>query len=468
MPAESSNNSHFWTDIRDAIAGKHHDYTQGRLSRSIFLLAIPMVLEMFMQSIFAVADAFFVAKLGAAAVATVGFSESIIVIFLAVSLGLGMGTTAMIARRIGEKDLTGAAITGLQAIYLGLLCSLGILVIGSFFGADLLRLIGAPEDVMEVGTGFATHIIAGSGTITMLFLINGAFRGAGNPAIALRALAIANLLNVVLDPVFIFGWGPIPAMGLTGAAIATNVARSIGVLYQFSVLFGNKGDLNLRSIPLQIDPRAMHRLIQISSVGIFQFLVAMTSFTGLMWVMGRFPSEASAGFTIAIRVILFVILPAWGMSNAAATLVGQNLGAGRANRAEEAAWTTAKYNFRFLAIVSIILLVGAETIMRLFTSEAAVIDYGVSCLRWVCSIYVLMAYGMVMVQSFNGAGDTTTPTYINLLSHWGVKIPLAWFLSVSLAMGPKGVFIAIPVGELVAAVAGIYLFRQGKWKHTQA
>ena len=468
MQADSSNQSHFWIDIRDAIAGKHHDYTQGGLSRSIFLLAIPMVLEMFMQSIFAVADAFFVAKLGAASVATVGFSESIIVIFLAVSMGLGMGTTAMIARRIGEKNLTGAAVTGLQAIYLGLFCSFGILIIGVYFGSDLLRLIGAPTDVMEVGTGFATHIIAGSGTITMLFLINGAFRGAGNPAIALRALAIANLLNVVLDPIFIFGWGPVPAMGLTGAAIATNVARSVGVLYQFSVLFGNKSSLKMSSIPLRIDTSAMKRLIQISSVGIFQFLAAMTSFTGLMWVMGRFPSEATAGFTIAIRVILFVILPAWGMSNAAATLVGQNLGAGRPDRAEAAAWTTAKYNFRFLALVSIILFVGAGTIMRLFTTNSEVIQYGVSCLQWVCSIYVLMAYGMVMIQSFNGAGDTSTPTYINLLSHWGIKIPLAWFLSVALAMGPEGVFIAIPAGELVAAIAGIYLFSRGKWKSTQA
>ena len=427
-----------------------------------------MVLEMFMQSIFAVADAFFVAKLGPAAVATVGISESIVVIFLAVSMGLGMGTTAMIARRIGEKDSKGAAIIGLQAIYLGLLSSVGTLLIGLFFGSDLLRLMGAPQDVMDIGTGFATHIIAGSGTITMLFLINGAFRGAGNPALALRALALANLLNVALDPIFIFGWGPVPAMGVTGAAIATNIARGIGVFYQFSVLFGGKGALRMRSIPMRVDPAAMTRLIKISSVGIFQFLVAMTSFTGLIRVMAQFPSEATAGFTIAIRVILFVLLPAWGMSNAAATLVGQNLGAGKSERAEAAAWATAKYNFRFLAVISVILLVGAPSIMRFFSSDTAVVAYGVECLRWVSWIYVFVAYGMVMIQSFNGAGDTTTPTYINLLSQWCLKIPLAWILSVNMGMGPTGVFVAIPIAELVSAAAGIYLFKKGRWKKTQA
>ncbi|MDA7510593.1 MATE family efflux transporter [Verrucomicrobia bacterium] len=463
----SQSKSHLWTDVRDAIAGKAHDYTSGRLSRAIFLLAIPMVLEMFMQSIFAVADAFFVAKLGPAAVATIGISESIVVIFLAVSMGLGMGTTAMIARRIGEKDSKGAAIIGLQAVYLGLLSSVGILFIGIFFGGDLLRLMGASQDVLDIGTGFATHIIAGSGTITMLFIINGAFRGAGNPALALRALAIANLLNVALDPILIFGWGPVPAMGVTGAAIATNIARSIGVLYQFSVLFGGKGTLRMRSISLGIDPKPMIRLIKISGVGIFQFLVAMTSYTGLIRVMAQFPSEATAGFTIAIRVILFILLPAWGMSNAAATLVGQNLGAGRPDRAEEAAWTTAKYNFRFLAVVSVIFFIGAPTIMRLFTNDAAVINYGVQCLRWVSWIYVFVAYGMVMIQSFNGAGDTTTPTYINLASHWGLKIPLAWILSVNMGMGPTGVFVAIPVAELTSALIGIYLFKKGNWKRTK-
>ncbi len=468
MEKAPTKTSQIWDDIRDAITGKAHDYTQGRLSRAIFLLAIPMVLEMFMQSIFAVADAYFVAQLGAAAVATVGMSESIVLIFLAISLGLGMGTTAMIARRIGEKDVKGASVTALQAIYLGLFCSLVVLIIGSIFGADLLRLMGAPPDVQEIGSGFATHIIAGSGTITMLFLINGAFRGAGDPALALRALALANLLNVALDPLFIFGWGPIPEMGVTGAAIATNIARTIGVLYQFAVLFRGRGSLNIRSIPLRIDPRAMTRLVRISAVGTFQFMVATTSYTGLMLVMAQFPSDATAGLTIAIRVVFFFLLPAWGMSNAAATLVGQNLGAGNPDRAEAAAWTTAKYNFCFLAVVSIGILLGAPWIMTIFTEDPSIISHGATCLRWTSSVYVLIAYGMVMIQSFNGAGDTTTPTYINLISQWMIKIPLAWGLAVGLEMGPTGVFIAIPIAEVVGASSGIYLFRKGRWKATKA
>lgn len=460
--------SHFWKDVRDAISGKSHDYTKGRLPRAVFLLAIPMVLEMFMQSLFAVADAYFVAKLGPAAVATVGISESIVVLFLAISMGLGMGTTATVARRIGEKDRQGAAVATLQAIYLGLLCSLGILMIGILWGADLLRIMGAPSDVMAVGEGFATHIIGGAGTITMLFLINGAFRGAGDPAIALRALALANVLNIILDPIFIFGWGAIPPMGLTGAAIATNLARGIGVIYQLIALARSRGTLQIAGVSWGVHPETMNRMIRISIVGIIQFFVAMSSYTGLMRVMTQFPSEATAGFTIGIRVILFVLLPAFGMANAAATLVGQNLGAGLPDRAEAAAWTTAKYNFRFLAVITVILFLGARAIMSVFTNDPVVIGHGVACLRWTSSIYVLIAYGMVMVQSFNGAGDTTTPTYINFFSQWIVKIPLAWILSVTFEMGPTGVFIAIPIAEAASALIGIRLFKLGRWKKTQA
>ena len=468
MAIDAPEKNQFWTDIRDAIAGKAHDYTSGRLSRAVFLLAIPMVLEMFMQSIFAVADAYFVARLGANAVAAVGIAESIVIIFLAVSVGLSMGTTATIARRIGEKDHEGASVTALQAIYLGLACSIIIVAIGIVFGADLLRVMGAPAEVIEIGTGFTTHIIAGSGTITMLFLINGAFRGAGDPALALRSLALANLLNVILDPIFIFGWGPVPAMGVTGAAIATNLARGIGVLFQFYILFRGKGALKLRAIPWSINPASMTRLIRISGVGIFQFLVAMTSYTGLIRVMAHFPAEATAGLTIAIRAILFVILPAFGMSNAAATLVGQNLGAGKPDRAEQAAWTTAKYNFIFLTSVSVILISFASQIIRIFTPDPEVVRHGATCLRYVSSVYCLIAYGMVMIQSFNGAGDTTTPTYINLGAQWCLKIPLAFLLAVSFEMGPTGIFIAIPIAEIAGSMAGIYLFRKGRWKTVRA
>ncbi len=468
MTNDSPNTGSIWGDIGDAIRGKAHDYTQGRLSRAILLLAIPMVLEMFMQSIFAVADAYFVARLGPAALTTVGLSESIMVIFLAVSLGLSMGTAAMIARRIGEKDPEGASRTAAQAVYLGLIASAIMFIIGVFFGPQLLALMGANEEVLAVGSGFATHLIAGSGTITMLFLVNGAFRGAGDPALALRALALANLLNVALDPIFIFGWGPIPAMGVTGAAVATNLARGIGVAYQFSVLFGRSGALHLKPGALGVNIGVMRQLVRISGVGIFQFLVAMTSFTGLIRVMALFPSEATAGFTIAVRVILFVLLPAWGLGNAAATLVGQNLGAGHPDRAEAAAWTTARYNFYFLAVVSGILVAFAGQTIALFTSNPEVIRHGAACLRWTSSIYILTAYGMVMIQSFNGAGDTKTPTYINLGAHWILKIPLAWILAIPFGMGPYGVYIAIPVAEVAAAAAGVVLFRKGAWKNVRA
>lgn len=453
-----------WKDINDAVRGVPHDYTEGALGRSIFLLAVPMVLEMFMQSIFAVCDAFFVAKLGASALATVGITESILVMVIAVGIGLAIGTTATVARRVGEKDFLGAKIVAGQAILLGIVMAVVCGSLGVILTPNLLSLMGAPEEVMEKGQGFTKHMLGGSGTILLLFLINAAFRGAGEPVLALRALALANLLNVVLDPIFIFGWGPVPEMGLTGAAIATNLSRGIGILYQLRILSRGRGRLQVTGSDLKICPQVMGRLIRISGVGIFQFLVATTSYTGLMRVMTLFSAEAMAGFTIAVRVILFVILPAWGMSNAAATLVGQNLGAGKPDRAERAAWKTAHYNMLFLASVSVFFFVLAPDLISIFSSNPGVIQNGSLCLRLVSLCYVIMAYGMVFIQSFNGAGDTWTPTYVAIFCHWAVKIPLAWILAVPLDLAVTGVFISIPIAEVLAAISGIILFRRGKWK----
>ena len=453
-----------WRDVKDAIRGVPNDYTQGELGRSIFLLAIPMVLEMFMQSIFSVCDAFFVGKLGAAAVATVGITESILVTVIAVGIGLAMGATATVARRVGEKDMAGATAAAGQALILGVVMSVICGGLGVAFAPTLLELMGAPNSVLEVGQGFAKHMLGGSGTILLLFLINAAFRGAGEPVWAMRALALANLLNVVLDPIFIFGWGPVPAMGLTGAAVATNLSRAIGVVYQLLVLTRGKSQLRLSWDAMRIRPVIMWRLIRISGVGVFQFLVAMTSYTGLMRVMTLFSAEATAGFTIAVRVILFVILPAWGMSNAAATLVGQNLGAGNPERAEQSAWKTAHYNMIFLSTVGILMFASAAFLIALFSTDTEVIRNGALCLRLVSVCYILTAYGMVLIQSFNGAGDTWTPTYIALGCHWVFKIPIAWFLAVPFGLGPTGVFIAIPLAEVIAALLGIILFRRGTWK----
>jgi len=453
-----------WADVREAVRGSDRDFTRGSLPRAIFLLAVPMVLETSMHSVFAVCDTWFVARLGPAAVAGVGLTDSLLAVVFAVSLGLSMGAAAMVARRIGEKDREGATVTTVQAIVLGLIVSVIVGVAGAANAGRLLELMGAQQDVLDAGTGYATHIFGGCGTILMLFLINAAFRGAGDPFLAMRVLALANLANVVLDPILIFGLGPIPAMGVTGAAVATNLGRGLGVLYQVRILTSGRGRIRIRRRHLQVVPETMARLLRVSAYGIFQFFVATSSFTGMVRVLTPYSSSALAGYTIAVRVIIFVLLPAWGLCNAAATLVGQNLGAGRPERAVRSVWLTARFNLGFLCSAGLLFIVAARPIVSLFTDAEDVIGYGAQCLLLVSLGYPLMAFGMVLIASFNGAGDTRTPTFINLVCHWLLKIPLAWVLTWQLGWGPTGVFVAIPVAEAVAALTAVVFFRRGHWQ----
>ena len=452
-------------DIRDAIRGVPHDYTQGSLGRALFLLAVPMVLEMFMQSLFAVADAYFVGRLGPAAVATVGIAEGLLMIVIAVAIGLSVGATATVAQRIGEKDENGARDAAGQAILLGVFMAALLGGLGAAFAPQLMSLMGARPDVMEVGQGYTRHLLGGSGTILLLFLINAAFRGAGDPSLAFRSLALANLLNIVLDPIFIFGWGPIPAMGVTGAAVATNIGRGAGIVYQLTVLFRGRSRLRLNATHFRILPKTMIGLVRVSSVGIFQFFINTTSYTGLIIVITAYASEAVAGLTIAVRVIMFVLLPAWGLGNAAATLMGQNLGAGQPDRANRSVWAAAHANMVFLAAVSAVFLLFPETIVSWFSEDPDVIRHGGMCLKLISLCYIPMAYGLTTLQAFNGAGDTWTPTYVAFFAHWLLKLPLAWGLASLAGLGPTGVFVAVPVAEVVAAAAGVALFRRGRWRH---
>ncbi|MGH7600423.1 MAG: MATE family efflux transporter, partial [bacterium] len=407
-----------WRDLREAIKGSEQEFTEGSFSRAIILLAIPMVLEMVMESVFAVVDVFFVAKLGADAVAAVGLTESIITLVYAVAMGLSMAATATVARRIGEKDRQGAVVTAVQAIAIGIIVSLPITAIGLIFAPKILALMGASTNVIEIGAGYTTVMLAGNATIMLLFLINAIFRGAGNAAIAMRVLLIANTINIVLDPCLIFGLGPFPELGVAGAAVATNIGRGIGVLYQLHVLFRGQGRIQLNRNELKLSPLVMLQLVRVSLGGVFQILIATASWVGLTRIMAQFGSAALAGYTIAIRIIVFSILPSWGLSNAAATLVGQNLGAKKPERAEKSVWLTGFSNMLFLIGVGLIFILFPERLVTIFTSDPNVVPYAVECLRIVSYGYLFYAYGMVVVQAFNGAGDTYTPTLINLGCYW--------------------------------------------------
>ncbi len=453
-----------WRDLREAIRGSQQDFTEGSLSRAILLLAVPMVLEMVMESLFAVVDVFYVARLGAEAVAAVGITESINTLVFALAIGLSMSTTAMVARRIGEKDHEGAATAAVQAIILGVLLSVPVAIFGIIFAPDLLRLMGAEESIITSGVGYTKWMLGGNITIMLIFLINAVFRGAGDAAIAMRALWLANILNIVLDPCFIFGWGPFPEMGVTGAAVATNIGRGTGVLYQLYALARGRGRIKVPRSQLRVDFEVMGRLLRVSLGGIFQFLVATASWLGLVRLVAIFGSAALAGYTIALRIILFAILPSWGLGNAAATLVGQNLGAGKPERAERAVWVSGVCNMIFLGAIAIIFILFAKPLVQLFTRDLQVVPFGVDCLRYISYGYVFYAYGMVMVQAFNGAGDTNTPTLINLGCYWLFQIPLAYALSMPAGMGAQGVFLAITLSESSLALVAILIFRRGRWK----
>jgi putative MATE family efflux protein len=423
-----------------------------------------MVLELSMQSVFGVIDVFFVARLGADAVATIGLTESILTLVFSIATGVSMATTAIIARRIGEKKDEEAAVATVQSIYLGVFVSVPIAMLGIFYTQEILKLMGATLRVVELGSSYNQVMLGGNVTIMLLFLINAAFRGAGEAATAMRVLWLANLLNIVFDPLLIFGIGPFPEMGVTGAAIATNLARAVGIAYQFLVLTRSGSRIRIRQRDLKPAPPVIRNLARVSVGGVMQFLIATASWIGLVRIIAIFGSEALAGYTIAIRVIVFAILPSWGLSNAAATLVGQNLGANQPDRAELSVWLTAISNMVFLGLITIVFVAFAAPISHLFTDDARVIPYAVDCLRIISYGYVFYAFGMVIIQAFNGAGDTYTPTVINFFCYWLFQIPLAFLLALSLELEATGVFISIAVAESILAVVGVLVFRRGRWK----
>jgi putative MATE family efflux protein len=452
----------FWAAVREAIAGTHKDYTAGTIGRAIALLAIPMVLEMLMESLFGVVDVFWVAHLGADAVATVGYTETCLTILFALALGLSTGATAMVARRIGEKDPEAASVVAAQAIVAGLLVSAVISVAGCIYAPDLLRVMGASPHVIAIGAGYTRTILSGSATIFLLFLINAVFRGAGDAATAMRALWIANIVNICLNPFLIFGLGPFPHLGVTGSAVGTTIGRGIGVLFQLYVLFSGRGRIRVHRLTL--DFPVMWRLIRLSLGGTFQYLIQTASWVGVVRIVSEFGSAAVAANTLAIKIIVFAILPSWGMSNAAATLVGQNLGAGSPDRAERSVWRTALYNMLFLGAIGLFFIVFAERVIGVFTSDPAVVPIAVQALRFLSYGYVSYAYGMVVTAAFNGAGDTITPTILNIICFWACQIPVAYVLSFHTSLGVRGIYVAIVVSDSLLALLGVIWFRRGKWK----
>jgi MATE family, multidrug efflux pump len=428
------------------------------------MLAVPMVMEMAMESIFAVVDVFWVAHLGADAVATVGLTESMLTMIYTVAMGLSIGATALVARRMGEHDNAGAARAAGQSIILGLLVAAVIALGAAPFAPRLLATMGASEDVIRSGSGFTRTMLGGNATIVLLFLLNAVFRGSGDAAIAMRVLWLGNMLNIVLGPCFIFGLGPFPELGVMGAAVATNIGRGTAVVYQIVTLARGRGRVRIRVRDLGLDLPIMRTVLRLSGSGTLQILIGTASYVGLVRILSIFGSSALAGYTIGIRLIVFALLPAFGISNAAATMVGQNLGAGRSDRAERAVWTATFYNMIFLGLVGALFLVAARPITGLFTHDPVVQGFAVSCLRTVSLGFLFYAAGMVLTSAFNGAGDTWTPTLINLSVFWVWEIPLAWWLAVHAGFGPRGVFIALTIAYSSLAVVSAILFRRGKWK----
>ncbi|HKS06106.1 MAG TPA: MATE family efflux transporter [Gemmatimonadaceae bacterium] len=456
--------SHLWSEIRTAARGTKHDYTSGSIGRAIFLLAVPMVMEMMMESVFVVVDIFWVAHLGAEAVAIVGLTESMMVIVYTIAFGLTIGASATVARRIGEKDLDGAANAAVQAIALGFLVSGTLAVCGAIFAPDLLRMMGASPDVLEQGTRFARVMLGGSVTAFMLFTVNSVFRGAGDASVAMRVLWRANAFNMILAPMLIVGLGPFPELGVTGAAVATTIGRGTGMLLALRQLGVGSGHLVVRREHVRVDPRAMARLARLCASGTFQVFVSSAAWIGLIRILSSFGSVAVAGYTIAIRIVIFAILPAFGLSNAAATMVGQSLGAKDPARAEKSVWTAAKFNLAFLGALGVVFIAFAPLIVSAFTPEQPVRDVAVSGLRIVALGFPMFAFGMVLTQAFNGAGDTWTPTWVYLGVFWLFEIPLAWWLAHEGGLAYSGVFWSITLGYAALVAAAGYLFNRGKWK----
>lgn len=458
------NISFFFQFIKQSIKGGEEDFTKGSIRRAVFMLAIPMILEMCMESVFAVVDIFFVGRLGKDAAATVGLTESFLTIIYSIAIGLSMAATAMVARRVGEKNTEEASKSAMQAILLALIFTVVLSVLGAIFARDILELLGAPASVLAIGVPYARTMFAGCIVIIMLFLINGIFRGAGDASIAMRSLTIANLFNILLCPILIFGLGPVPAFGLVGAAMATTAGRGIGVCYQVCHLVKGKGILIIKLGHLLPHKAILRSLINVASTGTLQFLIGSASWIFLARIIAGFGSNAIAGYTIGLRVLMFFLLPAWGLSNAAATLVGQNLGANEPERAEKSVWVTAKYNMAFMGVVTIFFLFFAGPIVSLVNTDPQVVAVGTQALRIISLGYISYGIGMVLMNAFNGAGDSRTPTYINLAGFWALQIPLAYALAITFHLGPLGVFVAILIAETIITIGTFLVFRKGAWK----
>lgn len=455
----------FWQDVRDAIRGEHHhDFTSGPMGRAIVLLAVPMVMEMVMESVFAVVDVFYVSRLGPEAVATVGLTESMLTLIYTLAMGLSIGVMATVARRVGEKNPEDASMAAVQGIALGVGFSLVIAIGGVAFAPDLLRLMGASPELIAGGTGYTRVMLGGNVVIMLLFLINAIFRGSGDAAISMRVLWLANACNIVLAPCFIFGIGPFPQLGVMGAAVGTTLGRGIGVLFQLWCLTRPTRRVQVHRRHMALHWGTMVSLLKLSASGTFQVFVGMASWIGAVRIISTFGSTAVAGYTIGIRIIIFALLPSWGLSNAAATMVGQNLGAGKPERAEKAVWMAGLYNMIFLGVVGVLFLAGADRIVDIFVTDTVVHPTAVACLRIVSLGFVFYAWGMVLTQSFNGAGDTWTPTWINVFCFWLLELPLAWYLAEHTSLGSHGVFVAIAVAFSTLAVVSVVMFRRGTWK----
>ena len=447
-----------------SLSGKEIDFTSGSIRKAVFLLSVPMVLEMLMESIFVLVDIAFVSMVSVNAVATIGLTESVITLVYAVAIGLSMAATAVVARRTGEKDRKGANEAAVQVIILGCITAVIVGIIGVLFPKEILSLMGGEPDLIQEGYKYTQILIGGNITIFLLFLINAVFRGAGDASVAMWVLLIANVLNIILDPIFIFGLGPIKAYGVEGAAIATTIGRGTAVIIQLFILFYGWSKIKITIRDIVFRSKVMINIIKVSLGGIGQFLIGTSSWVFLMRIMAEFGSEALAGYVIAIRVMMFTLMSSWGMSNAAATLVGQNLGAGNPDRAEKSVWLTSKYNACFMLMVSLIYLFFAKDVIGLFKTEPDVIYYGALALQIVASGYVLYAYGMVVTQAFNGAGDTKTPTIINFFCFWLFQIPFAYLTALIFNFGPVGVFLSITLAEILIAIIAIAWFKRGKWK----
>ncbi len=463
--ASASTKPQTWFDVlKEALFGSKQDFTAISIDRAIVLLAVPMVLEMTMESLFGIVDIFFVAHLGADATATVGITEGMLVMIYAVALGLSMGTTAVVARRTGEHDRDGAAKAAVQSIMLGVMVSAVIFAVCFPLAPRLLGLMGAGPSIVHTGSTYTRVMLSGSGVILMLFLMNAIFRGAGDAAVAMRVLWLANAINICLDPCLILGLGPFPRLGVTGAAVSTTIGRSIGILFQLYILWRGRGRILVRREHLRLDLKVMTNIMRIAANGALQFVIATASWVVMVRLVQSFGSAVTAGYTVAVRIVIFSIMPSWGLGAAAATLVGQNLGAKQPERAAQSVWRAGFFNMIFLGAVSVLYLILAPHLVAIFSNDPAVIKYGASCLRIISLCYILYAYGLVIIQAFNGAGDTFTPTIVNLVCFWIVQIPLAFFLSRRMGFGPNGIYSAILTAEILLSLLSIYLFRMGRWK----